>query len=71
MIEDVSELKDDEEVLITGKLLKEHRDVCRKEGALKLLNEVKVQMESEHPALTFSATWDWLLDKEKKLKEGV
>jgi len=30
-----------EEVVITGKLLMEHRDICRKEGALKELKKAE------------------------------
>lgn len=32
-------LKDDEEVVITGKELAKHRDICRKEGAIEELKD--------------------------------
>jgi len=33
-------LDDDEEVVLDGKLLRQHRDVCRNEGYLQALDDV-------------------------------
>ena len=63
-------LKDDEEVIITGKLLKEYRDVCRKEGALKGYEEIlgRINCVEQVGALSLNK---YLKLKIKQLKRGL
>jgi hypothetical protein len=66
-------LKDDEEVVITGKELAKHRDICRKEGVIEELKDTLTTLKAIDSELD-RRNVDMMLKtlikiKEKRLKE--
>jgi hypothetical protein len=66
-------LKDDEEVVITGKELAKHRDICRKEGVIEELKDTLTTLKAIDNILdSYESAQSLKLlikVKEKRLKE--